>query len=329
MKRILFAGLGLMLLAAQPVQAKVRLPLLFSDGAVVQRDQPLPVWGWARAGAKIKVEFDGRSAQTTASDDGAWRLELPAHAAGGPYQLKVSEHAGNTIIVRDLLVGDVWLASGQSNMEWPLAQAKDAEREIARASDPRIRHFKVPKSWSGQPLARLTGGQWQAASPRTAGAFSAVGYFFARELRAKTGVAIGIIDSTWGGSSIEAWTEATAQGLDEQTIARQAHELQTRNQIAMSETLARLARWPRKGVNASRWSRADFDDRDWDRIAVPGLWEGSGYNGMDGEAWYRASFTLSDAEAKAGIVLGVGRIDDSDTTWVNGQQVGQTRLQYN
>lgn len=329
MRRTLSIGLGLMLLAAQPVQAKITLPLLFSDGAVVQRDRPLPVWGWATPGAKIDVAFDGRSAQAIASGDGAWRLELPAHAAGGPYLLEIRENGGDATVVHDVLVGDVWLASGQSNMEWPVAQAKNAEREIASAGDTRIRHFKVPKSWSGQPEARLTGGQWQAASPRTVGAFSAVGYFFARELRAKTGVAIGIIDSTWGGSRIEAWTDAATQGLDAQAVVRQAREAQARDQAAMAETHARLARWPQKGVDTSRWNQADFDDRDWDSIAVPGLWEGGGYNGMDGEAWYRASFTLSEAEAKAGIVLGVGRIDDSDITWVNGRQVGETRMQYN
>ncbi|WP_310093753.1 sialate O-acetylesterase [Pseudoxanthomonas sacheonensis] len=318
-----------MLLATQTVQAKIALPLLFSDGAVVQRDQPLPIWGWATPGARIEVALDGRNAKATASGDGAWRVELPAHAAGGPYLLEIRENGGDATTVRDVLVGDVWLASGQSNMEWPVAQAKDAEREIASASDSRIRHFKVPKSWSGQPQARLTGGQWQAASPQTVGAFSAVGYFFARELRAKTGVAIGIIDSTWGGSRIEAWTSAATQGLDAQAIERQARELEARDQNAMAETHARLARWPQKGVDTSRWNRADFDDRDWDRIAVPGLWEGGGYNGMDGEAWYRASFTLSDAEAKAGVVLGIGRIDDSDIAWVNGQQVGETRMQYN
>lgn len=318
-----------MLLAAQPAQAKITLPLMFSDGAVVQRERPLPVWGWATPGAKIEAAFDGRSAQATASSDGAWRLELPAHAAGGPYLLEIRENGGDATVVRDVLVGDVWLASGQSNMEWPVAQAKDAEREIASASDARIRHFKVPKSWSGQPEARLTGGQWQAASPQTVGAFSAVGYFFARELRAKTGVPIGIIDSTWGGSRIEAWTDAATQGLDAQAVVRQAREAQARDQAAVAETHARLARWPQKGVDTSRWNQADFDDRDWDNIAVPGLWEGGGYNGMDGEAWYRASFTLSAAEAKAGIVLGVGRIDDSDITWVNGQQVGETRMQYN
>lgn len=330
MKRMLFIGLGLMLLAARPAQAKITLPLLFSDGAVVQRDQPLTVWGWARPGAKIEVSLDHRSVDAESSSDGAWRVELPAHAAGGPYLLKASEAGGDAVTVRDVLVGDVWLASGQSNMELTVAQARDADREIAGAGDQGIRHFKVPKSWSGQPEARLAGGEWQAASPRTVGKFSAAAYYFARELRARNpGVPIGIIDSTWGGSRIEAWIDGATQGLDAQAIAKQAGELQARDQSALAGTRARVARWPQKEVDTSRWNQADFDDRDWDRIAVPGLWEDGGYNGMDGEAWYRASFTLSDAEAKAGVLLGIGRIDDSDIAWVNGQQVGETRMQYN
>ena len=112
-----------------------------------------------------------------------WRVELPAHAAGGPYVLSVREGTAAPVTIRDVLVGDVWLASGQSNMEWPVAQAQDADNEIARANDARIRHFKVPKSWSPQPEARLINGQWKAASPQTVGQFSAVAYYFARELR--------------------------------------------------------------------------------------------------------------------------------------------------
>ncbi len=329
MKRSLLVALGLGLLAARPVQAEITLPQLFSEGAVVQRDRPLPVWGWATPGARIDVSLDGRRADATAAADGRWRVELPAHAAGGPYVLTVREHGGEATTVHDVLIGDVWLASGQSNMEWPVAQARDAEREIAAAGDGLIRHFKVPISWSGQPAARLAGGQWQAASPQTVGSFSAVGYFFARELRASTGVPIGIIDSTWGGSRIEAWTDAATLRLDAQAIERQARELQARDDAALAGTRSRLARWPTPGADTSRWHEPGFDDHDWDRIAVPGLWESGGYDGMDGEAWYRAGFTLSEAEARAGVVLGLGRIDDSDTAWVNGHPVGETRMQYN
>lgn len=320
--------LATLLCAPLLAQARIELPLLFSDGAVVQRDQPLRIWGWATPGAKVEVLFDGRKASAHTDNEGAWRVELPAHAAGGPYALQVSGD-GQAMVVSDVLVGDVWLASGQSNMEMTVAQAKDADQEIARAHDRNIRHFKVPISWSGQPQPRLTGGEWQAASPQTVGAFSAAAYSFARELRATTGVPIGIIDSTWGGSSIEAWTDAAAQGSDAAAIARQASEIKQRDDLALAKTHARLARWPRLPADTSRWNQPGFDDSDWDRIPVPGLWEAGGYNGMDGDAWYRASFTLSEAEAKAGITLGVGRIDDSDITWVNGRQVGETRMQYN
>ena len=308
--------------------ARVELPRLFSDGAVVQRDQPMRVWGSADAGAQVHVDFNGNAVDVMASDDGRWSATLPAHGAGGPYVLSIKS-GGTTRVVRDVLVGDVWLASGQSNMEWPVAQSGGADEVIASANDPQIRHFKIPKSWSAKPERDVVGGDWVPASPESVAKFSAVAYAFARELRAATGVPIGIIDSTWGGSSIEAWMDADSQGLDAQAIARQGSEVSLKDERALASTRTRLARWPQAGIDPAQWHEAGFDDRNWDSIPVPGLWETSGYNGMDGEAWYRASFILSAAEAAAGVMLGVGRIDDSDITWVNGHQVGETRMQYN
>jgi len=327
LKRLL-AGIGLMLLAMPLAQAKVMLPLMFSDGAVVQRDRPLPVWGWATPGAKVEIAFDGRSAKATAARDGAWRIELPAHAAGGPFVLQVRERGGDSVTVRDVLVGDVWLASGQSNMEWPVEQAQDAANEIARANDTGIRHFKVPKSWSGQPEANLTGGQWRAASPQTVGQFSAVAYYFAHELRARTGVPIGIIDSTWGGSNIEAWTDASSQGADAATIAAKLRDVRAADDRALASTRQRMARWP-EGADDASWKDANLDDRDWDTLPVPALWETTGYTGMDGVAWYRTTFELSAEEAAAGATLGLGMIDDSDEAWVNGQPVGGLKNRWN
>ncbi|HEY0661172.1 MAG TPA: sialate O-acetylesterase [Lysobacter sp.] len=313
---------ALMLLATPLAHAKVTLPLMFSDGAVVQRDRPLPVWGWATPGAKIEVAFDGRVATATAAaSDGTWRIELPAHAAGGPYILSIRESGGDAITVRDVLVGDVWLASGQSNMEWPVAQAQDAEKEIARADDAAIRHFKVPKSWSAQPEARLTGGAWRAASPQTVGQFSAVAYYFARELRARTGVPIGIIDSTWGGSRIETWMDASSLGVDAAAMEAKMRGLRESDERALAQTRQRMARWP-ADANDSSWKNPDLDDRDWGTLPVPALWEAAGYIGMDGVAWYRTTFELSADEAAAGVVLGLGMIDDSDEAWVNGQRIG-------
>jgi len=320
--------LGLMLSATLPAHAKVSLPLMFSDGAVVQRDRPLPVWGWATPGATVEVAFDGRNAKTTASDTGAWRVELPAHSAGGPFVMSIRESSGHTTTLRDVLVGDVWLASGQSNMEWPVAQAQNADQEIARANDTGIRHFKVPKSWSGQPEAHLTGGQWQAASPQTAGQFSAVAYYFARELRARTGVPIGIIDSSWGGSRIETWMDAASLGVDASVMAARISEVRERNDRALAQTRHRLARWPAVAGDMS-WKDSDLDEGDWDTIPVPALWETTGYIGMDGVAWYRTTFELSAQEAAVGVVLGLGMIDDTDEAWVNGQRVGGLSNRWN
>ena len=308
--------------------AHVALPRMFSDGAVMQRDQPMRIWGSADAGAQVHVDFNGNAVDVVAGDDGRWSATLPAHGAGGPYQLSVRS-GETTRIVHDVLVGDVWLASGQSNMEWPVTQSAGADEVIASADDAHIRHFKIPKSWSGKPEQDVAGGNWLPASPQTVAKFSAVAYAFARELRAATGVPIGIIDSTWGGSSIEAWMDASSLGLDAQALSRQGSEMQRKDELALASTRARLARWPQAAVDTAHWHEAGFDDGDWDRIPVPGLWETGGYNGMDGEAWYRASFTLSAAEAASGVTVGVGRIDDSDITWVNGRQVGETRLQYN
>ncbi|MFT4179621.1 MAG: sialate O-acetylesterase [Thermomonas sp.] len=321
-------ALGFLVLAGMvlPLRA-AELPRVFADGMVLQRDQPIPVWGRSAPGAKLRVTLDGRKAKANADAAGNWRVLLPPHAAGGPFELRITDD-GKTQVVRDVLVGDVWLASGQSNMEWPIAQSRDAEAEIQRATDPLIRHFKIPKSWAGEPQWQLAGGQWQAASPQVAGSFSAVAHFFARELRKSTGVPIGIIDSSWGGSNIEAWTDAATLKLSADDVAAQAAMLEARDRESLRQTQANTARWPTP-VDDSDWSQATLDTSAWAELPVPALWESAGWNGMDGIAWYRAEFDLNAQEARAGVSLGVGRIDDSDTTWVNGVQVGQTRMQYN
>ncbi|WP_255516399.1 sialate O-acetylesterase [Luteimonas suaedae] len=315
-------ALVLLLLAfSLPAHAAVELPLLFSDGAVLQRDRPLPVWGWAAPGIAVQVAFDGRRAEAVADADGRWLAVLPAHAAGGPFEITVT--AGDeTVTVRDVLVGDVWLASGQSNMEWPLLQTNDAEAEIARADDPQIRHFKVPKSWADTPQVRLAGGAWAAASPLTVGDFSAVGYHFARELRAATGVPIGIIDSSWGGSAIEAWMDADMLGLDTAALSEKMRGKREADTEVEARTRGLIARWPETAAGGAALSVDALDTADWADIEVPALWEAQGYSGMDGEAWYRTTFELSADEAAAGVTLGLGQIDDSDRAWVNGQPVG-------
>ncbi|WP_447940756.1 sialate O-acetylesterase [Pseudoxanthomonas mexicana] len=318
----------LLALLAIPAAQAVELPRLFADGMVVQRDQPVRVWGEAAPGARVHVTFAGREAAAQAAADGRWSLALPAQTAGGPHVMRIDD-GKQPRVLRDVLVGDVWLASGQSNMEWPIAQSANPETEAARATDPQIRHFKIPKSWSGEPQAQLEGGEWVASSPQAAPKFSAVAHFFARELRKVTGVPIGIIDSTWGGSRIEAWMDASSQGVDATALRAQAERLREADTRALQQTHAHLARWTSWPADDTGWEKRDLDTRDWVPITVPSLWERTGWNGLDGVAWYRTTFTLSEEEAAAGVTLGVGRIDDSDITWVNGVQVGETRMQYN
>jgi len=328
--RLLLATLALLAIAplASAAGMSLELPLLFSDGAVLQRDRPLPVWGQAAPGAQVAVSFDGRNAQAVAGADGRWSLQLPAHSAGGPYELVVRAGTQERR-VRDVLVGEVWLASGQSNMEWPVAQTLHAQEDIAAAGDAWLRHFKIPKSWAETPQAQLQGGAWKAASPSTVGEFSAVAYTFARELRQVLGVPVGIIDSTWGGSSIEAWMDASMLGLDAAALEAKMRERRAADAKLEAATRAKVAGWPAVDPASEAFAVAQLDDSAWRPIRVPSLWEAQGYTGMDGVAWYRTNFELSASEAAAGVTLGLGQIDDTDTTWVNGQRVGGVTNGYN
>mgnify|MGYP000904128135 CR=1 FL=1 len=316
-----------LLLACGVAGAAPVLPLVFSDGAVLQRDQPMPVWGTATPGATIEVSLAGHRASAKAGADGRWQVKLPAHAAGGPFVLQV-EGDGAALQVRDILFGDVWLASGQSNMEWPLLDTQGGAAAVAAANDPQLRHFKIPKSWAGQPESTLAGGSWKQATPADAPTFSAVGYHFAKALRAENNVPVGIVNSTWGGSTIEAWMPASIQNVDAAALADTVRLQKQRDAQTLQQVKARLSRWT-DFVEQPQWSAPDFAATDWEPATLPGMWEQNGYAGMDGIGWYRAEFTLTAAQARQAGSVGVGRIDDSDRTWVNGVQVGSTDMSYN
>ena len=184
-----------------------RLPGILSSHMVMQRDKPIHVWGWAAPGEKVTVEFRGTSREGAADKLGNWSVFLPPEAAGGPYQLTVT--GSNKIVLDDVLIGDVWFASGQSNMEmplegWPGAQVKNAAEEIAHADQPQIRLLYIPHKSADYPL-RNADASWAVCTPKTAAKFSAVAYFFGRELNQREHVPIGLIDSTWGGTVAEAW----------------------------------------------------------------------------------------------------------------------------
>ncbi|MGB6219443.1 sialate O-acetylesterase [Haloferula sp.] len=205
------------LLATFPAIAGVKLPHLFSDGAVFQRDRPVPVWGWAKPGKKIVVNFAGQTKSTKTGGDGRWNVQLDAMPANAtPGELVVTEEEGDALRIKDVLVGEVWLASGQSNMEWPISKTRPQDQEIANSGPVEgMRIFNAPNKLSPHPLDDVDA-QWQATTPETVRNFSAVAYFFGRELRKEIGVPIGIISSEWGGSRIEPWIpEAGFASVDE------------------------------------------------------------------------------------------------------------------
>jgi sialate O-acetylesterase len=194
---------------AMAARAEVRLASLFTDGAVLQRDKPVAIWGQADAGEKVAVSFAGQTCETTAGSDGKWIIYLDALAASaqGAELIAVGK---NTVTVRDVVVGEVWICSGQSNMEWPVSRAENAAAEIAAAQFPLVRHVHIEHTVADAPADVVRTRSWQPATAQNVGAFTAVGYFFAREIHEKTGVPIGIVHSSWGGTPIEAWMSPAA-----------------------------------------------------------------------------------------------------------------------
>ena len=204
--------LPLLLLLALQTLADVRLPKLFGDHMVLQRRKPVPIWGWADPGEKLAVVFNGQTKKIKTGKDGRWRTNLDPMEAGGPFELTVQGKT-NSAIVQDVLVGEVWVCSGQSNMEWVVKNSTNSAEEIQKANYPQIRHFKVQKATAVQPLSDVSG-EWQVCSPASVSDFTAVGYFFARDLARKLNVPIGLMNTSWGGTHSETWTSREAMESD-------------------------------------------------------------------------------------------------------------------
>jgi sialate O-acetylesterase len=324
----------LALAAALPAAAQsggppdsLRLPRLFADGMVLQRGQAIPVWGWAPAGTEVRVSLDGRVRRATAGDAGRWEVSFPALSAGGPHELAV-EGGGRSVAIHDVLVGDVWVASGQSNMEFALSGARNAAAAIAAAHDPMLRELTVPHSWSVTPQDTLAGGSWERADPQHAGQFSAVAYFFARKLRAAERVPIGIIHTSWGGANVETWESQRQLGVGDSAVRAVLAREEARAGAVTDSLRARLGNVPAvdPGLVDGRapWADPSLDDSGWMPLKVPGLWEEQGLPGLDGIAWYRTAVDLTAEEARQGARLTLGMIDDDDIAWVNGTEVGRT-----
>ena len=197
------------LLIAASTSADVRLPRIYGSNMVLQRDMPVRIRGWAEAGEEVTVSIGEASAKATADAKGRWSTELPAMKAGGPHVMTVQ--GTNRITLKDVLVGEVWVCSGQSNMQWSVAGVPDAAKEMAAATFPNIRLFTAPRVTSGEPEDDVQG-SWSVCSPSTVRGFTAVGYFFGRRLHKELSVPVGLINSSWGGTRIEPWTPREAFG---------------------------------------------------------------------------------------------------------------------
>jgi sialate O-acetylesterase len=334
MKGALSSLLALTLVGgASAARATVIPNPLFADHAVLQQGAKVPVWGTADPGEAVTVQIAGQTVSTTAGSDGKWLAHLAPMKAGGPHALTIS--GANKVVLTDILVGEVWVCSGQSNMERQLGlrvgqQPIDGwENECAAADHPRIRHFGVAQEKSLAPLQTVKG-QWDVCTPETVKDFTAVGYFFGRDLHRARRVPIGLIHSSWGGTPAEAWTsEAGLRQLpDFADTPEQIKMLIADPDGARRQYEARLETWfvanDAGSAEGRAWSDAALDTVAWKTTPVPGLWEDAGEPDLNGVVWLRKTFDLPSGAAKAAAELQLGMIDDIDTTWVNGVKVGAT-----
>ena len=280
--------------------ANVRLPKLLSSNMVLQRDKPITLWGWADAGEKIMVQFNQQTKTIKADKNGKWLLSLTPESAGGPYTLTVK--GKNTITLTNILVGEVWVCSGQSNMEWPVRLANNAEKEIQAGNFPTIRHFAVEKSMSTTPEEELKGGEWKVCTPETVGDFTAVGYFFAREVYNKTKVPIGLINTSWGGTHSETWTSREAFEQDarfKDMIASMPNvnmaEIAQQKNEAIKKRLASLNLVLPPSAELINW-KGLMDDSQWPTMAIPQPLENQ-LGELDGTIWFRKTVTLSSEDS--------------------------------
>jgi sialate O-acetylesterase len=301
---------------------------IFQDHAVLQRDQPIKVWGESKAGDRVSVSIDATTVEARADAAGQWRALLPAMRAGGPYTLTVHTQSGATQAISDVLVGDVFLCSGQSNMVWPVANTLNHASEIAHSANDRIRVLTVAHITSPKPLAHFQAPiAWAAASPESIANFSAACYYFARDLQKSVPVPLGLIHSSWGGSRIEPWIgEQGLRQLGGFGPALDLLRVYARNPAAGNDRLGEIweSWWHARAgstpwtESAGEWREVPLPMRDWKTWGVPEL------ANHDGMVWFRRNLTLTSAQAAGAATLMLGGIDKVDETWVNGKPIGNS-----
>jgi sialate O-acetylesterase len=318
-------------LAASMSNAASVLHDLFQDHVVLQRDTAINVWGRAQSRETLTVTLAGSSARTQADEAGRWRVALPSMQAGGPHQLAVTSSSGTTQTVNDVMIGDVWLCSGQSNMQLQVERALDSWSEIRNSANDSIRIMTVPLASNALPQETFGSPvQWAKASPTTVPGFSAVCFYLARELQKQDNVPMGLIASAWGGSKIQSWmsmsalraTSAYDRSLDVLTLSSSDPAAAGAQWGAIWEswwrgrTNARRGTEPWSAKPAGTWNVAPIERGPWEQWGIPEL---ASYNGA---LWYRTSVNVSKQQAAQSATLSLGRVDEADQTWINGRPAG-------
>ncbi|MGD0037522.1 MAG: sialate O-acetylesterase [Bacteroidota bacterium] len=313
---------------------------------ILQRDTEVKIWGWANIHEKISIDFNDLIYQTTANDSGEWEIKLPNLNAGGPYTMTIS--ASDTVTIRDILIGDVWVCSGQSNMELPMKRVSPIyEHEIANSNNTYIRCFTVPQRFNfNEPQNDLVSGIWQVANPKNVLDFSVTAYFFAKELYEKYRVPIGLINTSLGGSPAEAWiSEGSLKAFPKYYKEAQRFKDSTLiNQIENQDKI-RIQAWYNElrqkdeGYKDPRkiWNDPTLNTSDWATMKIPGYWTHTQLGPVNGVVWFKKEINIPTFPDKIGIdslmaeqraKLILGRIVDSDSVFVNGVFIGTTGYQY-
>jgi len=316
----------------QTAFGQVKLPRLVRDSMVLQRDSKINIWGWASKNEKVSIKFNGKNHKTTTGVDGKWLIQMPSMKAGGPFTMDIS--ASNKITLKDILIGDVWFCSGQSNMVHQMG-IHDVlyAKEIAEANDPQIRQFWIPTMTDLQsPRSDFPIGFWKSAVGEDIRPFSAVAYFFAKKIYEKYHVPIGLINASVGGTPIEAWT--SEDGLkDFASIMSTIQKNKDTAYVNSTNRAAANANKPQQSNDAGmmgekKWFDVSYVPKGWRPINIPGFWEDQGLKDLNGVVWYRKEIeipaSMTGKQAKAFL----GRIVDADELYINGKRVGNTTYQY-
>jgi sialate O-acetylesterase len=324
---------------AADARAAIRLPRLVSDNMVLQRDAPLTVWGWAAPGERVSITFHGARVTAKTNRQGRWQASLPPQAAGGPFDMKL--RGKNRLVVKNVLLGDVWLASGQSNMQFPLVRqgdfggVSDAEREQRTANFPRIRLFQVTRGTALAPAADVTSTGWSAATPASVANFSAIAYLFGRELHQRYDVPIGLIDATWGGTPAETWISANSLQAfpDFAASAARAAAIPAGAAKDYDGYLKAKSQWYQLHGTDDRgrvdgrdvWAQPAFDDSHWPTIVEPQPWPRKAVENFDGTLWLRKAIAVPANRAGDTVRVHLGKLLQAETTYFNGHEVGRAK----